>query len=522
MGACGCGKSAPSASGLVPFDSLTVASGGHVALTPSQLEECNLAATEDAPVDGEGDLQKNKIENVSISFQCDGTINEQLKLTPGSDPVDHWGWNPSAAFSLDPATGKLSGSVDVSSPKEYNITFSAYRADGSVIDERPYRIVAESCGEGAIKFIHPLPGSVCTSKCSANRQHPVTGQVRAHKGCDFAFGGGKVDKVIAAADGKVVYAGSMSGYGNIVAIEHSLNGQPACYSKYAHLDSIYVSVGQKVSAGTPLGMEGNTGIGTGKHLHFEIRVGSGTSASAQVIDPLSVINGTFSVSTDGTPNSSAPQTNTNKAIGEKKAAQTNSPCPTVGTDPAPTPAAQTPAAADPSDCFENCFNYTMKHEVGPAYNPTAADCIDGSSATKCGLVNNPADPGGLTKFGVSKRANPDVDISGLTLAGARTVYKTRYWTPCKADSFNSCKKKLLMVDAMYLGGLKMVGAIVQKMTGKSFGADAIAAINAMDDAAFSSQYKTARDEYIRSLKNYPKFGRGWDRRTAELAGTSIA
>jgi murein DD-endopeptidase MepM/ murein hydrolase activator NlpD len=518
---CSCGGVAPSNNGFVPFDPLTIVGGGHVPLTAAQLEECNLAQTQDAPPEGD-QLNKNKIENVSILFNCDGTINEQLRLTPGSDPVAKWGWSPSADFDFDPSTGKLSGSTDVSSPKVFNITFTAYRADGSVIDSRPYKIVAENC-DGGVKFIHPLPGSVCTSKCSANRVHPVTGQTRAHKGCDFAYPGGKTDKVLAAADGKVIFAGTMSGYGNIVSIEHYVNGKPACYSKYAHLAQIYVSVGQKVSAGTPIGMEGNTGISSGAHLHFEVRTGSGTSADAQVIDPLSVINGEFKVSntgspepTPGDPGSVETRKNENKQIGKTKASQG---CEQVGPEPEPTFTEKEPPMAD-EDCFEKCFNHTMKEEVGPAYNPKDPSCIDGSDPKKCGLVNHPKDPGGLTKFGVSKRANPDVDIAKLDLAGARAIYKKRYWEPCKADQLNTCKKKLLMVDAMYLGGLGMVNYICNEVTGSGIGG-AISKINSMSDEEFASKYKAARDAYLSSKKNYATFGRGWDRRTKELVSATV-
>jgi lysozyme family protein len=45
------------------------------------------------------------------------------------------------------------------------------------------------------------------------------------------------------------------------------------------------------------------------------------------------------------------------------------------------------------------------------------------------VTNDPDDPGGLTKYGLSKRANPDLDIVNLTLEDAKRIYKARYWTP---------------------------------------------------------------------------------------------
>lgn len=68
-------------------------------------------------------------------------------------------------------------------------------------------------------------------------------------------------------DGKVVHAGwNDQGYGNLVIVE---NGAYRTY--YAHLSSIPVSIGDEVTAGTTIGLSGNTGNSTGPHLHYEIR-----------------------------------------------------------------------------------------------------------------------------------------------------------------------------------------------------------------------------------------------------------
>lgn len=68
-------------------------------------------------------------------------------------------------------------------------------------------------------------------------------------------------------DGKVVHAGwNDQGYGNLVIVE---NGEYRTY--YAHLSSIPVAVGDTVTAGTVIGLSGNTGNSTGPHLHYEIR-----------------------------------------------------------------------------------------------------------------------------------------------------------------------------------------------------------------------------------------------------------
>jgi lysozyme family protein len=45
------------------------------------------------------------------------------------------------------------------------------------------------------------------------------------------------------------------------------------------------------------------------------------------------------------------------------------------------------------------------------------------------ITNDPDDPGGLTRYGISKKANPDIDVAGLTLDQATAIYKARYWKP---------------------------------------------------------------------------------------------
>lgn len=86
-----------------------------------------------------------------------------------------------------------------------------------------------------------------------------------HNGLDFGVVVGT--PVETTMDGKVVYAGwNNQGYGNLVIVE---NGDYKTY--YAHLSSIPVSVGDTVTAGSTIGLSGNTGNSTGPHLHYEIR-----------------------------------------------------------------------------------------------------------------------------------------------------------------------------------------------------------------------------------------------------------
>lgn len=95
-----------------------------------------------------------------------------------------------------------------------------------------------------------------------------------HNGIDIGSSvrGVPGDAVIAAQQGKVVYAGWLNGYGYVVYINSVHNGQPI-QTRYGHLMSApIVTPGQTVGVGQTIGYMGNTGTSTGVHLHFEVRL----------------------------------------------------------------------------------------------------------------------------------------------------------------------------------------------------------------------------------------------------------
>ncbi len=106
--------------------------------------------------------------------------------------------------------------------------------------------------------------------------HPFTGQWYLHKGLDIASYRRGVP-IVAAANGKVVERMyEAMGFGNYVVIRHSYGYT----TKYAHMDKVFVEEGDIVTQGQKIGTMGNTGLSTGQHVHFEVRIGS------QVLDPL--------------------------------------------------------------------------------------------------------------------------------------------------------------------------------------------------------------------------------------------
>ncbi len=109
------------------------------------------------------------------------------------------------------------------------------------------------------------------------RIHPVTKQKKHHNGTDI-WSPHEPCWIEAPYDAKVIEAKKSTapggGFGNYVIILMKINGKYYT-SLFAHMQdgSIKVKKGQKIEAGTPLGKMGTTGMSTGKHLHWELRLG---------------------------------------------------------------------------------------------------------------------------------------------------------------------------------------------------------------------------------------------------------
>lgn len=85
-----------------------------------------------------------------------------------------------------------------------------------------------------------------------------------HRGVDFSVPTGT--EIRAMADARVRFAGSMSGFGNVVWLDHG----GSILTVYAHLSRIDVRQGDFVRRGQPVGLSGATGDVTAPHLHFEV------------------------------------------------------------------------------------------------------------------------------------------------------------------------------------------------------------------------------------------------------------
>ena len=119
------------------------------------------------------------------------------------------------------------------------------------------------------------PGGTASSPSAAGLIWPVAGPItspfgmrwgKLHPGIDIGASMGT--PIHAAASGNVVYAGWMTGYGNLTVIDHG----GGIATAYGHQSKLEVAVGDQVTQGQEIGLVGSTGFSTGPHLHFEVRV----------------------------------------------------------------------------------------------------------------------------------------------------------------------------------------------------------------------------------------------------------
>lgn len=130
-------------------------------------------------------------------------------------------------------------------------------------------------------FAWPTPSlHTVTSGFTPKRFHPVFCKVRPHNGIDISGPDAMGSPVIAIADGIITLVQQDGGERGLnIRIQHNI-GRDVWVSRYQHLSSVNVSIGDKVSQGTVIGAVGNSGVSTGAHLHIEI------TYNGVLIDPL--------------------------------------------------------------------------------------------------------------------------------------------------------------------------------------------------------------------------------------------
>ena len=133
-------------------------------------------------------------------------------------------------------------------------------------------------------FTWPVPGCSLITSRFGRRTSPTAGASSYHGGLDIGAGQGAT--IVAARGGTVVLASYNGGYGNCVMIDHG----GGVVTLYGHMQSIAVGYGQSVSAGQTIGYVGSTGVSTGPHCHFEIRINGAQTDPAAYFSGLTYYN----------------------------------------------------------------------------------------------------------------------------------------------------------------------------------------------------------------------------------------
>ena len=115
-------------------------------------------------------------------------------------------------------------------------------------------------------FIWPTTVTKLLTSGYGGRDAPCPGASSNHMGVDIAAS--RNTSILAVQSGTVCFAGWNGGYGNCVMIEHAMKVKTV----YGHMNKISVSVGQSVKQGDVIGLVGSTGVSTGPHIHYEIRI----------------------------------------------------------------------------------------------------------------------------------------------------------------------------------------------------------------------------------------------------------
>jgi murein DD-endopeptidase MepM/ murein hydrolase activator NlpD len=183
-------------------------------------------------------------------------------------------------FDRDPPTGGPEGDAVSAQIPDLSATLSKLEQRVELRDSQLSALENVILARELKEEIHPEGRPVTAGYISSyfgERADPFDGREAFHKGVDFA--GTIGSNVVAVAAGVVTWAGERSGFGKLVEINHG----DGYVTRYAHNESMLVSVGQTVTRGEPIALMGSSGRSTGPHVHFEVL------RNGRQVDPLSLI-----------------------------------------------------------------------------------------------------------------------------------------------------------------------------------------------------------------------------------------
>ena len=162
--------------------------------------------------------------------------------------------------------------------------------------------------------------------------------------------------------------------------------------------------------------------------------------------------------------------------------------------------------------FESCLKAVLHHEGG--------------------YVNHPSDPGGMTNLGVTKRVweewvehevNEEA-MRGLTPEIVAPMYKAKYWDKIKGDDLPT-GVDYCVFDAAINSGTSRAAKWLQSVVGVEpdggIGPKTLQAVGNMDATELVKKYNDNRLSFLKDLTTWPIFGKGWERRVAEVKATGL-
>lgn len=220
-------------------------------------------------------------------------------------------------------------------------------------------------------FVRPVPFQVGGK--FGLRFHPILHYWRMHNGVDM--GGACRTPVVASAAGTVSFAGWNGGYGNLVVIDHGVVNGYHLQTKYAHLSVIGVRVGQKVTVGQGIALVGTTGLSTGCHLHFEVKL------NGNYVNPEPFLNGKPS------PTPTIPIEDLTPANPLATISPSASPSPSVSVSPSPS------VSVSPTESLKPTGSPSAKPTTPSATSPNGSQTPSGSGTpTSPGQPSDSATP----------------------------------------------------------------------------------------------------------------------------------
>lgn len=158
--------------------------------------------------------------------------------------------------------------------------------------------------------------------------------------------------------------------------------------------------------------------------------------------------------------------------------------------------------------FDECLKIVLRHEGG--------------------YSNHPNDPGGETMYGITRTTARIHGYHGpmrqIPMAVVRNIYHIGYWQPAKCDILPP-PIRLIHFDSSVNSGVSRAAKWLQAASGSTadgiIGPKTLAAVNTMPVSQLINRYADTRLAFLKSLKTFPTFGKGWTRRVEDVRKRSL-